>query len=171
MKKSYLARNLFGLTWVILYGLTPNVHELSQAERLNNAVQIGIANASDYIPGDCDSLELAFRRHGMTDEESDFFFGRRILERESGCGQDTYNERTGDTGVCQLTHLHSESGYFFGKYYESGWAVELFGLYVGKRYAGYQRDDPNIIPACLWLLRGGSFEPGTINRSPWRASW
>lgn len=146
-------------------------NDLPQAVRLNNAVEVAIRDASDFIPGDCNSLELAFRNHGMTDDERDFFFGRGILERESGCGQDTYNERTGDTGVCQLTHVHSESGYFFGEYYESGWAVELFGLYVGKRYAGYQRNDPNIIPACLWLLRGGSFEPGQLFTEPWRASY
>lgn len=156
---------------MVLYGLTGNVKDLPQAERLNNQVQIAITNASDYIPGDCDSLELAFRNYGMTDAESHFFFGQNILNRESGCGRDTYNDRTGDTGVCQLTHLHSKPGYFFGKYYDNGWAVELFGLYVGKQYGGMHKNHPNIIPACLWLLRGGSFEPGTINRSPWRASW
>lgn len=143
-------------------------HDLPRAERLLN--QVVIQDPNLYVKGDCESLKQVFLHHGMTANEEAFFFGRGILERESGCGRDTYNDRTGDTGVCQLTHLHSKPGYFFGKYYERGWAVELFGLYVGKRYAGAQRDDPNIVPACLWLLRKGSFEPGTIFTEPWRAT-
>lgn len=133
-------------------------------------IQILEVDIDSYERGNCESLAQVFRNYGMTDEEYNFFFGRNIIYRESGCGIGTYNNRTGDTGVCQLTHLHSEPGYFFGKYYESGWAVELFGLYVGKQYKGAQRDDPNIIPACLWLLRGGTMTPGKLFTQPWRKS-
>ena len=124
----------------------------------------------EYEKGNCESLANVFRNYGMTDDEAYFFFGRGILERESGCGRDTYNERTGDTGVCQLTHLHSKPGYFFGTYYGQGWAVELFGLYVGKAHGGFHKDHPNTVPACLWLLRGGTMNPGIINTQPWKAT-
>lgn len=148
-------------------GAIDTIRELPTAERLNNQQTI----YPDYIKGDCDSLEELFRWHGMTDDESDFFFGNGILWRESGCGLDTYNDRTGDTGVCQLTHWHSKPGYYAGIYYEKGWATELFDLSVGKAHRGIHRDHHNIIPACLWLLRGGSYEPGTVDRKPWKASW
>jgi len=118
-----------------------------------------------YIKGDCGSLEQLFRFHGMTNEEHAFFFSRGILKRESECGRDTYNEATGDTGVCQINPVHSRSGYFFGKYYEHGWTIDLFGFTAGHK--GIDRDDPNIIPACLWLLRGGNYTPGKLNTSPW----
>lgn len=136
----------------------------SQAVRLES---IQIDNPDEYEKGNCESLAQVFRHYGMTDNEYYFFFTRGILERESGCGRDTYNDRTGDTGVCQLTHLHSKPGYFNGKYYDNGWAVDLFGLYVGKAHGGYHKDHPNIVPACLFLLRKG-FEPGIINEQPWR---
>ena len=139
---------------------------IERADRVGKFIQF----RPSYVRGDCESLGRLFSYYGATKEELSFFIGQEILRRESGCGLDTYNERTGDTGVCQLTHLHSKPGYFFGKYYEQGWAVELFGLYVGSRYEGAQRDDPNIIPACLWLLRGGSFSPGKLNTDPWNAS-
>lgn len=166
----YLIRNLVGISLILISAITGNLdglQELSQAERIENWHTI----YPDYERGNCDSLEELFRWHGMTDEESRFFFDDNILWRESRCGLDTYNERTGDTGVCQLTHFHSKPGYFFGRYYEQGWALKLFNLQVGKTHGGVQRDHPNIVPACLWLLRGGSYEPGTINRQPWKASW
>lgn len=154
---------------ILLFPTGVENHNLPQAERLLNEIVLQDHNL--YVKGSCESLKQVFYHYGMTADEEAFFFGRGILERESGCGRDTYNDRTGDTGVCQLTHLHSKPGYFFGEYYERGWAVELFGLYVGKRFSGLHKDHPNIVPACLWLLRGGSFEPGTINRDPWKASW
>lgn len=167
---SILIRNIFGL-WALAVsavgGYIDNVHEVSQAQRLE---MIQIDDPNEYEKGNCDSLEQVFRNYGMTDRERDFFFGQGILNRESGCGRDTYNDQSGDTGVCQLTHLHSKPGYFFGKYYDNGWAVDLFGLYVGKAHGGIHRDHPNIVPACLWLLRGGSFEPGTLNTDPWNLS-
>lgn len=151
--------------------LTPiSMDQTSELPTAERGVQNQIYNPDVYTRGDCESLANVFRHYGMTDDEYNFFFTKGILERESGCGQDTYNERTGDTGVCQLTHLHSKPGYFFGKYYESGWAVELFGLRVGKRFQGIHRNHPNIIPACLWLLRGGSFSPGTLFTDPWKLS-
>lgn len=149
---------------VSLLMLPTGAESNSTAKRLH---RIDLSQPPGYIKGDCESLKELFRWHGMTDEESSFFFGQGILKRESGCGRDTYNENTGDTGVCQLTHWHSKPGYFFGKYYSRGWAVELFNLYVGSAHQGIDRDDPNNIPACLWLLRGGTLVPGKLNTDPW----
>lgn len=140
------------------------VADLPSADRLE---RYEIQDPDFYVRGNCESLAKVFRHYGMTDEEYSFFFKRGILWRESQCGIDTYNERTGDTGVCQLTHWHSKPGYYNGTYYSNGWATELFELLVGKYWGGIHRDHSNIIPACLWLLRGGNFEPGIVDTDPW----
>lgn len=128
---------------------------------------------NEYVRGNCESLATVFAYHGATESELDFFFGRtggtNILKRESGCGLDTYNESTGDTGVCQITAVHSQSGYFWGRSYGwGGWTWNEFGILAGMAHRGAYRDDAGMIDACLFLLRGGSHEPGTIDRAPWR---
>lgn len=130
-----------------------------------------IFNASLYEKGNCDSLAEVYRNTGMTQEEEAFFFGQNILWKESRCGLTTYNKNSGDTGTCQLTHLHSKPGYYAGEYWPRGWARDLFGLEVGKAHNGKHKDHHLITKACLWLLRGGSFEPGAIDKNPWKASW
>lgn len=142
------------------------------ADRLTPAVQVldvPAAAPPSYEPGRCGELEQLFRWWGATDAEVAFFFGERILWRETRCGLDNYNERTGDTGVCQLTHLHSKPGWFFGQEWgEGGWTWPLFGIRVGSAHRGAWAEHPSMPAACLWLLRGGSHEPGTIFRQPWR---
>lgn len=126
----------------------------------------------DYVRGDCDSLADLLRWHGAIEEEIDFFLGRppyggNVLWRESGCGLDTYNDSSGDTGFCMLTHWHSKPGWAFGTKWSGGWARDLFGLEVGKIHGGKHRDHPNIAPACLYLLRDGEPTPGVRNVRPW----
>lgn len=122
-------------------------------------------NPDAYEYGNCESLAGVFRNYGATEQEIQWFVPK--LDRESGCGRDVYNERTGDTGVCQLTGLHARKGYFFGKFYQNGWASELFGLSLGKANGGADGYHPATIPACLWLLRGG----GLPNAFGGKAAW
>ena len=111
---------------------------------------------------DCGSWLTEFERHGATPAEIGFFFGEGIIWRETRCGGDTYNEHTGDTGICQITPLHGRSGWFYGQYWPEGWLVQ-FGL-TPRHTPGSVR----WVDACLWLVRGGTMQPGVVNRSPWK---
>ncbi len=84
-------------------------------------------------PGDCSSWQYAFWYHGATVAEIAFFFGlaggTNIIWRETRCGTDTLNDRTGDSGICQINPVHNRAGYFGGRYFGAGgWLGALHGL-------------------------------------------
>lgn len=82
----------------------------------------------------------------------------RILDRESGCGRDTLNDSTGDTGVCQISPVHNQAGYFGRvQYGPGGWLLELHGLTTRV-----DTDSPAWAAACLTLYRvcgAGPWQP------------
>mgnify|MGYP000499883217 CR=1 FL=1 len=79
-------------------------------------------------PGDCESWAPVFRWFGASDAEVGFFVPR-IIGRESGCGADTLNEATGDSGVCQINPVHNRAGWFGRQEYGAGgWLLALHGL-------------------------------------------
>ncbi len=108
-------------------------------------------------PGDCAAWGDVFRSYGATDTEVAFFVPR-ILDRETGCGRDTLNDSTGDTGVCQVNPVHNRSGYFGGRHFGAGgWLVELHGLTTRV-----DTDSPAWVAACLTLYRvcgSGAWRP------------
>lgn len=107
-------------------------------------------------PGDCDAWAEVFRSYGATATEVAFFVPR-IIDRESGCGRDTLNERTGDTGVCQVNPVHNRAGYFGQvQYGPGGWLLELHGLTTRVDTA-----NPAWASACLTLFR-------VCGSGPWR---
>lgn len=69
--------------------------------------------------GVCDSWRPVydwFALHAKNPPSWEWF--RKVLKRESGCGWDTYNERTGDSGPLQINPIHkkwikAELGYDF----------------------------------------------------------
>lgn len=106
--------------------------------------------------GDCAAWMDVFRHYGATEREVAWFLP--IIRRESTCGTDFINDNTSDRYVCQLNGVHSQPGYAFGTYYgEGGWMLELFGL-PGGRSVTTQAEASTVlaVPACLWLLRGGT---------------
>lgn len=86
--------------------------------------------APAIIPGDCESVRAVFDYYDPTGHSSAFFIDRGIAYRETRCGLDTINERSGDTGVVQLNPVHNTTGYFGGTNFtnEGGWLFELHGL-------------------------------------------
>lgn len=98
--------------------------------------------------GDCDAWADVFRHHGATDIEVAFFVPR-IIERESGCGRDTLNDQTGDTGICQVSPVHNRAGYFGRRYFDTGgWLHAIHGLTTRV-----DTDSPTWAAACLTLYR------------------
>jgi hypothetical protein len=123
---------------------------LEQAERLDLPLT--------WIPGDCESVGAVFFDRGATEEEVNFFVGRGILKRETGCGLKTVNPNTSDRGICQINGVHRRPGYFWGKRYgDGGWTAQL-GVYHWT-----DPDSPVWVDACLYLYR----REGT---SPWSAT-
>jgi len=116
-------------------------------------------------PGDCESWGEWFTHYGATDTERSFFVPR-ILDRETGCGRDTLNERTGDSGICQHNPIHNRAGYFGGRYFgDGGWLMALHGLRTRQN-----TDSVTWVPACLTLYRVCGSRPwsppyGCANRS------
>lgn len=108
-------------------------------------------------PGDCSAWATVFASYGATDDEVAFFVPR-ILDRESGCGRDTLNDSTGDTGVCQISPVHNRAGYFGRvQYGPGGWLLELHGLTTRV-----DTDSPAWAAACLTLYRvcgAGPWQP------------
>lgn len=106
--------------------------------------------------GDCGAWADVFRHYGATETEIAWFVP--VLQRETECGRDFINDDTSDRYVCQLNGVHAEPGYSYGTYYgEGGWMLELFGL-RGGRAVTTQAEASTVlaVPACLWLLRGGT---------------
>lgn len=82
-----------------------------------------------FIPGDCESVRRVFDYYDPSGESSRFFVDRGIARRESGCARDTLNERSGDTGVVQISPVHNRPGYFGGiEFGQGGWLFALHGL-------------------------------------------
>jgi len=136
---------------------TPPVElvESGTAPSLPAAERLGSFQATNTIPappargisGDCDSWAAVFLDQGGTDAEVAFFVPR-IIERESGCGRDTLNDRGGDTGICQIHPIHDRAGYFGGVYYPNGWLMTLHGLHTRV-----DTDSELWAGACLTLYR------------------
>ncbi len=81
------------------------------------------------IPGECESVRRVFNYYDPSGNSASFFVDGGIAYRETHCGADTLNERTGDTGVVQLNPVHNSPGYFGGRYFgEGGWLMALHGL-------------------------------------------
>ena len=130
------------------------------------------------VPGDCDSWAAVFRWYGATDREVEFFFvsgypwgvpRTNIIRRESGCGLDFVNEATSDRYVCMLNGINWTPGYAYGTYYPNGWPMDVFGFRGGRSITTQQEaSNPAIIPACLWLLRGGTTPDAFEGVSHWR---
>ncbi len=81
------------------------------------------------IPGDCESVRRVFNYFDPSGNSAAFFVDGGIANRESGCGLDTLNEATGDTGVVQLNPVHNRAGYFGGRSFgDGGWLMALHGL-------------------------------------------
>jgi len=81
------------------------------------------------IPGDCESVRRVFNYFDPSGNSAAFFVDGGIAKRESGCGLDTLNESTGDTGVVQLNPVHNRAGYFGGRSFgDGGWLMALHGL-------------------------------------------
>jgi len=77
-----------------------------------------------WTPGVCESFRPFF-----TVEAGEFFIDRGILNRETRCGLDLLNERTGDSGPCQINPIHNRAGWFGGREFgDGGWLLELHGL-------------------------------------------
>lgn len=108
------------------------------------------------VPGDCESWRPVLEHFGASPAEVAFFVDAGIFRRESGCGRDTLNESTGDSGVGQLNPVHNRAGWFGGREFGSGgWLLALHGLTV--------RHDTESIEwanAALTLLR-------VCGRGPW----
>lgn len=109
------------------------------------------------VAGDCDSWAPVFQSYGATPDEVAFFVPR-IIRRETGCGRDTLNERSGDTGLCQINPTHNRAGYFGGRYFgDGGWLASLHGLRTR-----HDVDNPEWVNACLTLFRvcgSGPWQP------------
>ena len=81
------------------------------------------------VPGDCESVRAVFDWFDPSGASSAFFVDQGVAWRESRCGLDTINERTGDTGVVQINPTHNRAGYFGGTYFgDGGWLFALHGL-------------------------------------------
>ena len=131
------------------------------------------------IPGDCQSWRAVFAWYGATPDELEFFFGNarpwgvprsNIIQGESKCGLDFINESTSDRYVCQLNGVHAQPGSAFGTYYgPGGWLWALFHL-RGGRAVTTQAEASTVaaVPACLWLLRGGTTPNSFAGARSWR---
>lgn len=105
------------------------------AARLGNATQITPTEPPPPptlpptpAPGDCTGWGEVLAWYGATADEVAFFVPR-ILDRETGCGRDTLNDSTGDSGICQINPVHNRDGWFGGREFGSGgWLAELHGL-------------------------------------------
>ena len=81
------------------------------------------------IPGDCESVRRVFNYYDPSGNSASFFVDGGIAYRETRCGLDTLNQRSGDTGVVQLNPVHNSPGYFGGRYFgDGGWLMALHGL-------------------------------------------
>ena len=129
----------------------------SPAER-REQVQINPPPPETWTPGDCDSVADVFRARGATADEVAFFIGRGILWRETRCGQDTHNESTGDSGICQINPVHQRAGYFWGREYPAGGWLGQFDVRTR-----HDTDSPKWVDACLFLYRNEGSDP-------WRAT-
>jgi hypothetical protein len=124
------------------------------------------------IPGDCARWAAIFTWYGATPLEVQYFFGdarpwgvprSNIIGNETGCGSDFINESTSDRYICQLNGINWEPGYAYSTYYPNGWPMDLFGFRGGRDVTTQaEASNPDLVTACLWLLRGG-FTPDTFN--------
>lgn len=141
-------------------GLAATVTTPTPVER-GPQVQVGPTPAPPVrpvpMPGDCLSWSGEFVARGATADEIRFFFGEGIVERESGCGRDTLNDATGDTGICQINNVQNRSGWFGGRYFGGGgWLLALHGLRTRQ-----VTDSPAWVDPCLTLYR-------VCGERPWR---
>lgn len=106
--------------------------------------------------GDCTGWGAVLASYGATPDEVAFFVPR-ILERETGCGRDTLNDSTGDSGICQINPIHNRAGWFGGREFGAGgWLGELHGLTTRV-----DTDSPAWAAACITLYR-------VCGPGPWR---
>ena len=147
----------------------PVVEAVSAATATQLAVRGDTVQVADTIPapttttiptptpGDCESWRAVFRYHGASTETVAFFVDGGIISRESGCGLDTLNDDTDDSGVCQINPIHNRAGYFGGvEFGQGGWLMALHGLRTG-----IATDDPRWAAACITLHE-------VCGSGPWR---
>jgi hypothetical protein len=100
------------------------------------------------VPGDCESWRPVFAYYGADQAALEFFIDGGILRRESGCGLDTLNDDTSDSGICQINPIHQRAGYFGGvEFGTGGWLTALHGLATG-----IDTDNPAWAAACVTLF-------------------
>ena len=145
----------------------PDVPAATHADRLAPPITTPAAPTEPPAPapGDCDGWGAVFAWYGATPAEVAFFVPR-IIRRESSCGRDMLNDRTGDSGICQVSPIHNRAGYFGGRYFgDGGWLLALHGLTTRHELHSVRWAD-----ACLTLYRvcgAGAWRPpySCANRS------
>ena len=131
-----------------------------QAERLNPPPPPPPPGPPALIKGDCDSVRRIFDFYDPSGQSSAFFVGNGIAWRESRCGLDTINERTGDSGIVQINPVHNRAGYFGGvQFGDGGWLLALHGLRTRQN-----TDHPEWANAAITLRQ-------VCGNQPWRSPY
>lgn len=138
--------------------IVPDVPAAPVADRLAPPITTpGTTIPPTPTPGDCSAWGQVFAWYGATPDEVAFFVPR-IIDRETDCGRDMLNDRTGDSGICQINNVHNRSGWFGGRWFDDGgWLLALHGLRTRHDLESTRWAD-----ACLTLYRvcgAGAWRP------------